>query len=120
MGANAYAARPDGTVIGAIEGMVFKKVQLRALECTLAHQSFPAKTPVTPRSTNFQSSPEIQDQEKPLSVVTSEFQHNSSKDVGSELLALVAKICGIPIESIGPDSSLNDLGLDSLTQIELS
>ncbi|KAL8717978.1 MAG: hypothetical protein Q9225_004837 [Loekoesia sp. 1 TL-2023] len=120
MSADAYAARPDGTVIGAIEGMVFKKVKLRALESSLARQSSSPKTLMSYRSTGPQSTPEVRIQAKRLSVITSESQRDRSTGLGSELLALVAKVCETPLESVGPDSSLNDLGLDSLAQIELS
>ncbi|KAL9599307.1 MAG: hypothetical protein Q9219_003934 [cf. Caloplaca sp. 3 TL-2023] len=124
MSADAYAARPDGTVIGAIEGMVFKKMQLRAFETSLARQSSSSRTPMTSnKATGPRTARKVKNQANPLSVVTRETQHNqhkSSKRDESEVLAIIAKICETPVESIGLDSSLDDLGLDSLAQIELS
>ena len=119
MSADAYAARPDGVVVGAIEGMVFKKLQLRALESSLARQGSSSKTATTSRLTGPRPSSEVQNQAKPLVIVTGKNQHDSSKGLEAELLTLLAKVCEIPIESIRPDSSLNDLGIDSLAQIEL-
>ena len=118
--ADAYAAKSDGTVVGVIEGMVFKKLQMRALESSLKHQSSSPNPPKSSSAASPQIAQGIRSQAKSLSIKTSESQHDISKRVSSELLEVVAKVSETPVESIQPDSSLKDLGVDSLAQIELS
>lgn len=103
---DAYALDGTGKVLAAVHGMHFKRLRLKAFQAHLARAiqkpleaTKPSHTPRVPVLATFS---------RPKS------QPNASRAVHAK----VAQVCGIE-GSIDPNSSLDDLGIDSLMFIEL-
>ncbi|KAJ6182505.1 hypothetical protein N7485_001147 [Penicillium canescens] len=107
----AFATTLDGTAVASIEGMHFKRLNLRSFASHLSRQTGQRSTGDTPRpavprtkGTTKATRPSVPSVLDPMSTVVS----------------LISRLCEQPRESIIPAKRLADLGIDSLMQIELS
>ncbi|KAJ5119305.1 hypothetical protein N7448_009974 [Penicillium atrosanguineum] len=108
----AFAMTLDGEVVASIEGMVFKRLNLRSFASHLSRQAGQKPTndiqerSVLPRSK--------------LSTPATRPSGPTISDPTSIVADLISKLCEQPREMITPEKRLEDLGIDSLMQIEFS
>ena len=112
--ADAYALDGQGEVIGFVEGMSFKKLQLRGFKAHLsrmAKHSAPvlARTPAAP-SPITSTEPQIGNSSKASTQPT--------QNVEAIVRAMLKEVCGI--DSDHASGSLGEMGVDSLLNIELA
>lgn len=108
----AFAMTLDGKVVAGIEGMVFKRLNLRSFTSHLSQQ-------VGQRPTGDIRERPVWSRSKPSTMAT----HSSApriSDPASTVADLISKLCEQPREMITSDRRLEDLGIDSLMHIEFS
>jgi iterative type I PKS product template protein len=106
----AFAMTLDGTAVASIEGMHFKRLNLRSFASHLSRQAGQRPTSEIPRPVvgRTQTSTKVASPPVP-----------SALDPIGTVASLIAKLCEQPREVVTPDKRLADLGIDSLMQIEL-
>lgn len=107
----AFAMTPEGIAVASIEGMVFKRLNLKSFAGHLSRYASQQSSSDIPRSVVSQS--------KELTRTVRSCAPDVS-DTMSTVISLISKLCEQPREAITPDKRLANLGIDSLMQIELS
>ncbi|KAB8227364.1 beta-ketoacyl synthase [Aspergillus alliaceus] len=107
----ALAMTLDGTVVASIEGIHFKRLNLRSFTTYLSRQVGRRTSGDAPRPVVLQPPPTTKPE--PISVP-------NVLDPRSSVVSLISNLCEQPEEAITPDKRLADLGIDSLLRIELS
>ncbi|KKY24989.1 putative polyketide synthase [Phaeomoniella chlamydospora] len=117
----AYAINPDGTVLAAVEGMHFKKLNLRSFESHLSrsahHECFNGdvakfNSATTPKDMSQKNSSEDR-------VKTDATTVGDPSEIKRTVLEITSQVCELPLGSISRQSKLVDLGFDSLMRLEL-
>ena len=122
--ADAYAKTESGDVIAAIEGMHFKRLQLKSFEAHLARQKSSGKS-TSPseqiRVSGHQRALNSHHHKVGVSDALNQGHRQEIKNsMETTVLKLVAEVCEVPMEAIGWNSRLRELGLESLALIELA
>ena len=122
--ADAYAQTESGDVIAAIEGMHFKRLQLKSFEAHLARQKISGKSTSQSeqiRVAGHQRALNLHQHKVGVSDALNPGHREEFKNgMETAVLRLVAAACEVPLEAIGWDSRLRELGLESLALIELA
>ncbi|EED12747.1 polyketide synthase, putative [Talaromyces stipitatus ATCC 10500] len=115
----AYAVTLDGTVVGTVEGMHFKKLNLKSFKAHLSRQLL-HDTPnqVSLQVKGNQQKPNKQ-KDDDFVVTRKEPQPKQDMNVPKIVLETICQICERPLNSIRGSSTLLSLGIDSMMRIEL-
>ncbi|KAK5166036.1 polyketide beta-ketoacyl-synthase [Saxophila tyrrhenica] len=106
----SYAMDSEGSVLAAIEGMKFNRLQLRALQTHLSMVAGDRDAPGEDQQ--LRESHWTTDQD-------TSSRADSAKDVESTLHDIAAGVSGLSKKLIDDQKRLEDLGFDSLLQLEL-
>jgi iterative type I PKS product template protein len=119
--ADAYAIDSSGAVVAAVEGMHFKKVQLRAFQAHLSRQQALAAVPAISSSDEDSASSTISDSDTSTNVSTpAELGDIPTTGLSDAAVArIVLRVTGADQSSFSSNSRLAELGVDSMLTIEL-
>lgn len=109
----AFAMTLDGKMVASIEGMIFKRLNIRSFASHLARQAGQRSNGDVPR-------PVVPAVQTKVSKTTTRTSVSQFVDPGRTVVNLITNLCGQPQDMITPDKRLADLGIDSLMQIELA
>jgi iterative type I PKS product template protein len=113
----AYAINSDGTVVAAVEGMHFQKLNLASFK---RHLSRFNSRPLASTNTPIARPPIATAIEDERSRDKRYSTRDTSPDAGRQSIAeLLSQICEIPLQAIATSSPLSRLGIDSLMKLEL-
>lgn len=107
----AFAMTLDGTAVASIEGMHFKRLNLRSFASHLSRQTGQKSTSGAPQPVAPRLQAQMKDTNPPVSSVS---------DPMDTVASVIAELCEQPRAAVTPGKRLADLGIDSLMQIELS
>jgi iterative type I PKS product template protein len=107
----AFAMTLDGTAVASIEGMVFKRLNMKSFTSHLSRQAGQRSTGNIPR-------PVVPNTKRATRAVRPSLPR--VLDPMDTVVSLISRLCEQPRENVTPEKRLGDLGIDSLMQIELS
>lgn len=117
----AFAMTQDGTVVASVEGMHFKKLNLKSFQAHLLRQSQLVTSPSNPTKTSSVTVPTLQRKSKHADSVESAPKLQMTADERKRTVAdVVSHICQQPIDLLVRDKNFAELGFDSLMWLELS
>lgn len=115
----AYAVTLDGTVVGTVEGMHFKKLNSKSFKAHLSRQLMhDTQTQVSSQGEASEPKPHKQ-KDNDFVVARTEPQPKNDLDVPHIVLETICQICERPLDSIRVSATLQSLGIDSMMRIEL-
>ncbi|RYP83572.1 hypothetical protein DL769_001326 [Monosporascus sp. CRB-8-3] len=114
--ADAYAMDTKGEVVSFVEGMSFKKVQLKSFKAHLGRLAKPSAPP--PIHTTPPSPPFLATKEQRTVTINKERLTKSSGSVEAAIRAILREVCGI--DGDHATGTLTEMGIDSLLIIELA
>ncbi|KAI4262752.1 MAG: hypothetical protein L6R42_002078, partial [Xanthoria sp. 1 TBL-2021] len=116
--ADAFALDSSGQTIALCYGMEFKKLRLKSFRKSL--QS--AIKPKPPATESFKKIPsgETTVIPSPTGVVTPETMDDNVQDIRKSIIKTLSETSGFSEQDLANASSLGDLGIDSLMQIEIA
>ncbi|PLN86967.1 hypothetical protein BDW42DRAFT_198421 [Aspergillus taichungensis] len=119
--ADSYALSPSGTLVAAVEGVHFKKLNLRAFHNHLSrfqNAIEPAMDADSMSETSVHSDIENMSSGQ-VTQSTPPESEDEADAIPSLTATIIANICGINAGLVEPSTSLRDLGVDSLMSIEI-
>lgn len=119
----AYAVNSGGVVVVAVEGMLFKKLNLKSFQGHLsrsANYRRPMGEMVKPREALTTQEPSMRDGDdsNPKRDASTVVQY-SSDETEQIVLEITSHVCELSLGLITKHSKLADIGVDSLTKLEL-
>ncbi|KAL4915855.1 hypothetical protein BDW62DRAFT_203307 [Aspergillus aurantiobrunneus] len=120
--ADAYAITPGGKLVAAIEGIHFKKLNLRAFHRHLSrYEAPPAAIQVDADSTSTTDSSSDGDLSSTESAITTpDASGDEAVQVAPAVTSIITSVCGVDRGKLTPSASLAELGIDSLMAIEIT
>lgn len=116
----AYAVTVDGTVVGAVEGMHFKKLNLKSFKAHLSRQLSQAPPHQVPSQAKANRPKSNKQKDEGFTVTKKEPQPKQDQNFSKIVLETVCQMCEQPLDSIQNSSTFLSLGIDSMMRIELS
>ncbi|KAF2199798.1 hypothetical protein GQ43DRAFT_442160 [Delitschia confertaspora ATCC 74209] len=125
--ADSYAVAADGTLVAAVEGIHFKKLNLRSFQSHLSLQQMAVNPPkLRPHSVSSSTVCSEDDDEEEISDSASSISTpsvSSKTDISAQgrglVVRTISEVCGVHPDSCQSSRSLNELGVDSLMSIEI-
>ncbi|RYP12953.1 hypothetical protein DL767_010979 [Monosporascus sp. MG133] len=114
--ADAYAMDIKGEVISFVEGISFKKLQLKSFKAHLGRLGKPSTPP--PIRTTPPSPPLLATKEQRTVTINGERSTKPSGSVDAAVRAILREVCGI--DGDHATGTLAEMGIDSLLNIELA
>ncbi|KAF7183364.1 hypothetical protein CNMCM7691_003563 [Aspergillus felis] len=119
--ADSYALSSSGRLVAAVEGIHFKKLNLRAFRTHLSRYRTDVGLQSIEDSSSTASSASSEDSistgESPLSTPVNGYEEAMA--IAQLVTKVVSKICGIDLGSSSSSALLSELGIDSLMAIEI-
>lgn len=113
--ADAYALDRNGEVVAYVEGMAFKKLQLKSFKAHLSRLAKPSAS-LASRTTHLAPPPSTKEQQRPTAI--KDDPAKQSEGIEAAVRSILGEVCGI--DGDHATGGLMELGVDSLLIIELA